>query len=657
MSNRHILSMILALLVMIPISGNGQSKSSKTKDSEQQKVRGFSSFKKGGSDPEVLLDRAESLIDKRPENALVFVEEAMILAIDGRNEVTQARAYYLLGRVNFELNGYELATDNFRKSMDLYKQLDMLDMAYQAQREIGKSLDHADDLEAAKTAYEAFLKEARARNNEADISQTEFLIAGLYTKQGQVQQSKQKYSDLLVKEKQADNKRGVLQISNKLGRLNLEEDSTQEALYYYNQSRDIALELEDEKEVNQSFRNITEVHQKERNLDEVINTQQTALLYNTSGGNIKDLAANNFEIGNALIEKGQGGEALEYLDNTVTLADVNGFLEEKGKAVEAISRAYQVLGNPEEALKRYQEFVTLSEEIHGRKETELLARTERIQELETVQRQVTLLEKDRDLSERTIEALKEDEARQRSISLALAVGLIILLGGTVLLLRTSRQKRVANQLLTLRSLRSQMNPHFIFNALNSVNNFISKSDDRSANKYLTEFSMLMRQVMENSQEDLIPISTELNILNRYVKLEHLRFKDKFDYTINVDEKLDVEAFQVPPMLIQPYIENAVWHGLRYKETSGVLNIDFWQDGDDLLVRVEDNGIGRKRSKELKTANQKMNRSTGMKNINERLKIVNKLYKAKVDVQVTDLDQDQQTGTRVEIRIAKTAAEA
>jgi len=195
-----------------------------------------------------------------------------------------------------------------------------------------------------------------------------------------------------------------------------------------------------------------------------------------------------------------------------------------------------------------------------------------------------------------------------------------------------------------------MNPHFIFNALNSVNHFIAEQDERTANKFLSEFSQLMRLVLENSQEDFIPLFKEQEILALYLKLEHYRFRDKFDYTIDTDESINAEAVEVPPMLIQPYIENAVWHGLRYKEEKGMLSLRFYQENDTLMVEITDNGIGRKRSAELKTANQKKHNSTGLKNIQERLAIINKVYKANYQVTISDLEPGP--GTRVRIHLPK-----
>ena len=171
---------------------------------------------------------------------------------------------------------------------------------------------------------------------------------------------------------------------------------------------------------------------------------------------------------------------------------------------------------------------------------------------------------------------------------------------------------------------------------------------RTANKFLSEFSQLMRLVLENSQEDFIPLQKEQEILSLYLKLEHYRFRDKFDYELDFEKGINAEVIDVPPMLIQPYIENAIWHGLRYKESMGKLLVHFRMHEGNLMVEINDNGIGRKKSAELKTENQKMHNSTGLKNIRERLAILNKVYKA--DFRVSVEDPVEESGTLVKIYI-------
>jgi LytS/YehU family sensor histidine kinase len=225
-----------------------------------------------------------------------------------------------------------------------------------------------------------------------------------------------------------------------------------------------------------------------------------------------------------------------------------------------------------------------------------------------------------------------------------------LIVSSLLILRSSRQKRIANQMLALKSLRSQMNPHFIFNALNSVNSFISTSNERAANKYLSEFSRLMRSVLDNSEHNFIPLSSEINMLKLYLNLEHLRFKEKFDYNFEVSEQLDIDQFEIPPMLVQPYIENAIWHGLRYKKEKGFLKVEMIEENGAVKISIEDDGIGRKASQEIKTSNQKAKTSTGIKNISTRLEVLNKTYHTNIQAKITDIEVGNRTGTLVEIML-------
>lgn len=212
-------------------------------------------------------------------------------------------------------------------------------------------------------------------------------------------------------------------------------------------------------------------------------------------------------------------------------------------------------------------------------------------------------------------------------------------------------RRKTDKLLALQSLSGQMNPHFIFNALNSVNEFISQNDERAANRYLSSFSKLMRQVMDDSRHTFITLDEEIEMLRLYLQLEHARFKDQFSYTVSVSDDLKNSEFVIPPMIVQPYLENAIWHGLRYREGSGKLNIAFDSQGNQLIIKISDNGIGLKKSKELKTLNQKKQASLGLKNIQTRLALMNDIYKAEMKISMTEnLIGEPNPGVLVEIVI-------
>ena len=211
------------------------------------------------------------------------------------------------------------------------------------------------------------------------------------------------------------------------------------------------------------------------------------------------------------------------------------------------------------------------------------------------------------------------------------------------------QQAISNE---LRALRSQMNPHFIFNSLNSIKSFTLNNDAESANFYLTKFSKLIRQVLDNSRNEKIPLKNEIETLTLYMDMEKLRVGDKFDYEINVNEDAEIEFIEIPPMLIQPYIENAIWHGLMPKETKGKVKINILQEEKYLKISIEDNGIGREKAAKLQSMEGNTHKSFGMKITNERLDILKQLNNIDAKVLIEDLkDNDgNASGTKVILAI-------
>ncbi|MCD6347518.1 MAG: histidine kinase, partial [Bacteroidales bacterium] len=184
----------------------------------------------------------------------------------------------------------------------------------------------------------------------------------------------------------------------------------------------------------------------------------------------------------------------------------------------------------------------------------------------------------------------------------------------------------------------------------SIQHYIIQQDEENANLYLSKFAALIRRILENSKKKLISLSEEIDTLSLYLKLEKLRFEDKFTYQIHKSHDLDQHVVMVPPMIIQPFVENAIWHGLTPLESGGVLKIDFSRTGDIMKVTIEDNGIGRAQA--LKVKRPPGHISTGLKNVNERLLLLNKLSNQSINCDIIDLSDDDGNaiGTRVELSI-------
>ena len=197
--------------------------------------------------------------------------------------------------------------------------------------------------------------------------------------------------------------------------------------------------------------------------------------------------------------------------------------------------------------------------------------------------------------------------------------------------------------------RLQMNPHFIFNSLNSIQGFISTNDPFQAKRYLAKFARLMRLILENAREEYIPLENELDILRNYMELEKLSTKNKFEFAINLTEDIDPENTEIPPMMIQPFVENAIIHGIKKKEGSGHIDLNFHISENVIVCEIVDNGIGRKASQENKSQVKKKHKSAGISVTKQRLQQLSIQTGFDISVRFIDLEEnDQALGTKVVI---------
>lgn len=207
--------------------------------------------------------------------------------------------------------------------------------------------------------------------------------------------------------------------------------------------------------------------------------------------------------------------------------------------------------------------------------------------------------------------------------------------------------------LELSALQAQLNPHFVSNVLQAIQELVFKKDERLANRYLVKFSRLMRLFLESSKEKFILLQDELQLLKLYIELEQLRFKDKFTFQIEISKELEFSMIKIPTMLLQPFIENAINHGLYHRESSGKLLLIFSQIDNHLNCRIEDNGIGRERALKIKKNSIKSYRSRGMQLVEERKEAWNLVGNAPMDIIIEDLydAKGQPSGTRVDVIIS------
>jgi tetratricopeptide (TPR) repeat protein len=631
---RFITSFILGIVLVSTTVTVAQDRKKKA----ESKVRSSSR----SADVSELLDDAKSDLEKNPERSLERVKEALAQSISDNNLQGEARCYQLLGDINMDIEEWKLALENYSNAYNI------LSIHYPKHSESGnilRGLGNASlklgEYEEALRYYNTALQLSSRRSRpdvQIDISEV-YYQQGLYDKALHAVESVEldgKLADPAISVRIENQKAKIFAQTNDLDRANESYKSSQRII----QSNRASIPKRDEEVMQSAKEEISNSLNEKQLYDQEILLRENSIEFNTESKNFAEVSKDKVELSKALIAKGETGAAITELEEAAVIADTIGDPVKQADAFLSLATLYEDRGNERKALdayRRYSEAISRSETTS---ESKLLEKSELIRQqrdIEEVARYVTSAKQEERIAQGMV-------SRQRIIIYFL-IALVIITGVTsYFIYRNAQASKTANQLLALKSLRSQMNPHFIFNALNSLNHFVAQNDERTANKFLSEFSRLMRLVLENSQQDFIPLLKEEEIVSLYLKLEHYRFRDKFDYQITIDENINKEAISIPPMLIQPYIENAVWHGLRYKESKGHLALTISQENSILIVTIEDNGIGRKRSAELKTDNQKKHRSTGLKNIRERLGIINRIYRSDYKVFIEDLPAD--TGTKV-----------
>lgn len=596
---------------------------------------------------ESYIDSAETYLKKDAKTSIQFIEKALT---SSNSTKQNAEAYEVLGDIYMFWKQYDLAVSNYRisaqnnktnavqlklasayrynknyqESLKIYNSINKRELSnyqnvelYEGVGEVNQSIKA---YEASIHAYEEGLKVARKHLITPKITDLNSKIAQVYKSKGELQEA-QGYYDKSLKLASQQNKRRAVEEKIKVAD-------------FQSESNNFSEEIELRKEA----------------LNEIEDIESDSIFDNESPLTPQK---QNYKIGNAYASQQDFTNAIPYLKKSIEVADSKSDLIVQKDATRKLSEVYRDAGDFDKALKAYQSYVELVDKLYIIKEQEISQAARFSKDIVNKQNRIISLESDKAFSESQYALTVEQTKRQKLIIYSLFGGILLLLIATVLMIKYMRQQRLANNLLALKSLRSQMNPHFIFNALNSVNSFIALNDERTANKYLSDFSLLMRAVLENSEEDFIPLEKEIELLQLYIKLEHFRFKDKFDYAIKIDDAIEIKDFAIPPMLLQPYIENAVWHGLRYKKTKGYLEVNITQNNpDEIEIIITDDGIGRTKSKALKTEHQQKQNSKGMGNIKKRVEILNTMYKDKIDVFVNDFQDEEDTGTKVLVILKK-----
>ncbi|MEP0936173.1 MAG: histidine kinase [Cyclobacteriaceae bacterium] len=323
-------------------------------------------------------------------------------------------------------------------------------------------------------------------------------------------------------------------------------------------------------------------------------------------------------------------KVIKYATLAIDTSEKQGQKEVVSKAYENLAYAYARVGDYKKAFQNHLDYAQKSRELLDEQKSNQLTFLQTKYETEKKDSEIASLSQ-----QAQIQALQISQRNNQLIGAGVIL-LVLVLGGVVISQQRKFRHQQAVSDMEQQMLRLQMNPHFIFNALGSIQNFILQSNTKESVSYLAKFGKLMRQILEHSREEFISISEEVDMLKNYIEIQQLRFKDSFDFSIETDPSFDPEETKIPPLFAQPFVENAIEHGLKDKKADGLLSIRFKPEGSNVLLEVEDNGSGLNAS-----ANTgKDHKSLATRITKERLVIFEKKFRLTLPLKV----QSQKEGT-------------
>lgn len=547
---------------------------------------------------------------------------------EDENDLQTAQKYEALAKQLSAKGQYAKAEEYLKKARDIYAKRNKKKEAAITNRGIAKvqesqnktqdaivSYEMASQTATDKVAEKINYNDAERLKNSAPEQKKDYISSNIQIleKEGEKEEAADAYQQMA--KANIDRNDAKAAVENYKKALENVKHKPEEAIKIKNEIAKVyASENEFDKAIEINKKLINEAKEKNDSETQIVQMQELAAIY---------------------FKQQEAEKGISVLKKAYELAIQNGKTILAKNSLDQLISEYNAKGNGEKSIELYENFFENFESLI--KSDNSLVDSKVFQVTED---RIKHLEKERALKDELI-----SKKNTFNYFLLGSVALMVLL--FVFIVKALYSIKTKNKKIALQSLRREMNPHFIFNSLNSVNQFISENKELEANKYLTSYSNLMRNMMENSNKDFVTLNNEVEQLKKYLDLEHLRFNEKFDYEITIDDALDGDAVLVPNMLLQPHLENAIWHGLRYKEGKGFLKLDFKLKNNIVKVIVDDNGIGLTKSEELKTTNQKVHESRGMTNTRERISLLNELYKKNISLKISE-KENPETGTRIEI---------
>jgi tetratricopeptide (TPR) repeat protein len=396
-------------------------------------------------------------------------------------------------------------------------------------------------------------------------------------------------------------------------------------------------------ELDNCYKGIGHTCFMEKEFVKAIEYYQMALEISERENDKASIAETLGSLGNIFIQTGDYNKAQEYLNRSLAIAKEIGSLKTVMTAYSGLSKIYEKRGELLKSITCYQLYDQVKDSLFNVEKYKAITEMAVKYESEKKEQELELL-----TEKHQVEVFKVSRRNRLIIGIAILFFLIILIVYLLFRHKELKSKHKSAE-LEQKFLRTQMNPHFIFNSLIAIQSYIYKKEPVIAGDYLAKFADLVRMILENSRVEFVVFGNEIKTLEIYLQLQSLRFENLFDYRIEVDEHIETDSLKVPPMFAQPFIENAIEHGLRHKGQKGLLSVRYVKTDNYIICTVEDNGVGREKAREFKK--KKRHKSLATAITKERLQVLSKKYNKQYSLEVIDLkDGEIAHGTLVKLMI-------
>jgi len=564
---------------------------------------------------------------------LPYAQQAMTLAQKLNFKKGQVTASNNIGMMNYGLGNASEALKYLFLSLKMCREMKLNEGAAAAYNNIGLTYYSLANYPEALKNYFAALKINETTGNRSWMANNYNNIGLIYTEQRNYAGALKSYSEAFKLYKLADDKDEMAHYYNNTGNVYMYQGNYAKALESYFNALKIYEETEYKEGLASTYNNIGAVYKEEGLYAKALEQYLKSLQLNEETGEKNAHAATLLNIGELYIHLHKPTEARSYLNRSLKLSQETGSKDGMRDVYENLAGLDSSVGNYKAAFRNYQLYIIYKDSIDNEEVKKKSMQSIMQYEFDKKEMAARAVQDKKDALTNEQYKIKELQlSRSRYITLAL-VAVLLLSAATGFIF--FRQNRLRSQQRTLqleqKLLRSQMNPHFIFNSLQAIQNYILKHEEKEAVKYLSSFANITRSVLENSRMEEISLKKEISLLENYLHLQKLRFGNRFDYTINTDPNIDTENTFIPPMLSQPFIENALEHGMRDIESGGKIEISFTLAGSSLLFEIIDNGRGMP----VSDTPVKQHQSLALAITKERVELMNKKSARKTIFSITD----------------------